>query len=118
MAATFLELCMQNNNNKQGRKISVKKCLGPTPTSSEEQIYFRVRNALALISRCAHFDTSKRVEKERLMEREKMKSNFLPKVTIPKRIKVNTLTNKGGGRENKISCQKIVSIKAMPISQR
>lgn len=88
----------------------VSQSLGPTPTSSEEQIYFRVRNALALISRCAHFDTSKRVEKERLMEREKMKSNFLPKVTIPKRIKVNTLTNKGGKR--------IVFIKAMQISQR
>ena len=57
---------------------------------------------MALISRCTHFDTSKRVEKERRAgrdkeeERENMKFNFLPKVTIPKRIKVDTLTNKGG----------------------
>lgn len=75
--------------------------LGPTPASSEGQIYFGVRNALALISRCAHLDTSKRVEKERNRRRDKeeerknMKFNFLPKVTIPRRIKVDILTNKG-----------------------
>lgn len=61
---------------------------------------------MALISRCAHFDTSKRLEKERRTERDKegerenMKFNFVPKVTIPKRIKVYTLTNKAG-REGK-----------------
>lgn len=44
--------------------------LGPTPTSSEGQIYFRGRNALALISRCTHFDTSKEAEREKNRERE------------------------------------------------
>lgn len=81
--------------------------LGPTPTSSQGQLYFRIRNALALISRCVHFVTSKRVEKERNRERDKeeeretMKFNFLPKVTIPKRIKVDTLTSKGGRKGNR-----------------
>lgn len=34
-----------------------------------------------------------------------MKFNFLPKVTIPKRIKVDTLTNKGGREGDKIRGQ-------------
>lgn len=41
------------------------------------------------------------MRRETKRKTEYMKFNFLPKVTIPKRIKVDTLTNKGGS-EGKI----------------
>lgn len=49
---------------KSVSSVFSSQSLGPTPTSSERRTYFGVRNVLALISRCMHFDTSKRVEKE------------------------------------------------------
>lgn len=86
---------------------------GPTPTSSDEEMYCRVRNASALISRCAHFDTSKRLEKGGVpcagkgggeSTRRKMKFNFLPKVTALRR-NADSLTNKRSraGESDKVS---------------
>lgn len=70
--------------------------LGQTPTSSEGA----VRNALALISCCKHFVTSEIVEKSEEQEGENPKFNFLPKVTIPKRIKGDSLVKQKKQSEN------------------
>lgn len=51
------------------------------------------RNALALISRCAHFDTSKRVEKEE--PGEKGKFHFYQKSWYQRQSKVHTYKGRG-----------------------
>lgn len=78
------------NENKYKKGVStLDKC----QPHQRGQIYFRVRNAVALISRCVHFVMTEMVEKSEKRRRGggNMKFNFLPKVTIPKRIKADSL---------------------------
>lgn len=76
-------------------------------THQRGQIYFTVRNALALISCCEHFVTREMVEESEEQEGENTKFNFLPKLTIPKVI--DWLNKKGS--------QKMVSVDVIQMQQ-